>query len=141
MIQELGQPNGVEVVWTTIWRNAYGMLFKPEEEDRASRSMREAGPDAPSKTPEKPSTPIQSDELPATSKALTFHFAPANMASLVNPPLDDLPYGSDTWAILNAKASITPLRAAFMECPPESYRLGSEEGERGSLAPGRLFKL
>ncbi|KAG8852049.1 hypothetical protein FRB96_008967 [Tulasnella sp. 330] len=141
MIPELGQPNGIEVVWTTVWRNAYGMLFKPKEEEHASRSMREAGPDAPQKTPDKPSTPVQSDELPTGSTALSFHFAPANMTSLVNPPLDKLPYGSDTWAILNAKASVTPLRAAFMECSPESYRLSSEEGEKGSWVPGRPFKL
>ncbi|KAG9001927.1 hypothetical protein FRB94_000689 [Tulasnella sp. JGI-2019a] len=141
MIPELRQPNGVEVVWTTIWRNAYGMLFKRKEDDQTSIRMREAGPDAPDKTSSKPSTPIQSDGQAATSKRLTFHFAPANMAGLVNPPLDTLPYGSDTWAILNAKASITPLRAAFMECSLESFCLGNELAEKGSLVPGRPFKL
>lgn len=37
------------------------------------------------------------------------------MKHLVSPPLDKVPYGTDTWAVHHGKASVTPMRATF--CP------------------------
>jgi hypothetical protein len=45
---------------------------------------------------------------------LVFTFSP-DMKHLVSPPLDKVPYGTDTWAVHHGKVSVTPLRATF--CP------------------------
>lgn len=107
--------------------------------------MREAGPDAPPQTPRtsvagKLKEDAEPEELPMASKELSFHFSP-RMDGLVNPSPESLPHGSDAWAIHNAKASVTPLRAAFAESSADGLRLGTEQADRDSLLPGRLFRL
>jgi len=136
MIPELTDPKGMDVVWTHVWRNSYGQLFKEVKEDKETATVSEAGPDAP---PEAHPN-AASQEPSTTSKELSFHFAP-RIEGLVNPPLDSLPYGSDAWAIHHAKASVTPLRAAFAEASNDSLCLGTEQPEKESLLPGRPFKL
>ncbi|CAE6436985.1 unnamed protein product [Rhizoctonia solani] len=144
MVDELLQPEGMEVCWTTIWGNSYGRLFKLHNE--SDKKISRAGPDAPpstSTTPAQPNislhnqlqqgshngslTPNQSISTPDPHRVhtpsipvhlqrseLVFTFSP-EMQHLVSPPLDKLPYGTDTWAIHHGKASVTPMRAAF--CP------------------------
>lgn len=114
-------------------------LFKRQEEGEPSSKVRAAGPDA---TPSRPGTIVTtegSNELPTASENLLFKFAP-QIGPLVNPPFESLPHGSDGWAIHSAKASVTPLRAAFAEPGPSSMKLSTEEpGEE--LRVGRVFKL
>jgi len=138
MIEELRQPGGLEVVWTRVWRNNYGQLFKPKEEGRPSSRVQAAGPDAGSETPV--TVNGSSDELPATSGQLLFQFFP-KMDSLVNPPVDTLAHGTDAWAIHSARASVTPLRAAFAEPLLESYCFESEKHSDEEKLAGRVFKL
>ncbi|KAF8761881.1 Sure-like protein [Rhizoctonia solani] len=59
---------------------------------------------------------------------LVFTFSP-DMQNLVSPPLDKVPHGTDTWAVHNGKASVTPMRAAF--CPG---------GEGEDIAAGTIWK-
>ncbi|KAG9125820.1 hypothetical protein FRC07_006048 [Ceratobasidium sp. 392] len=129
MVDALLEPEGMEVCWTTIWNNSYGRLFKPQSETR--KQMSEAGPDA--QAPSVQSTPAQSPAplqpiahnnphdihtpaIPSHLKQsqLLFTFSP-DMKNLVSPPLDKVPYGTDTWAVHHEKASVTPMRATF--CP------------------------
>lgn len=81
-----------------------------------------------------------SEELPTTSGQLLFQFSP-KIDSLVNPPLDTLAHGTDAWAIHSARASVTPLRAAFAEPLLESFCFESEKDLGHDLKPGRVFKL
>ncbi|CUA73995.1 hypothetical protein RSOLAG22IIIB_01516 [Rhizoctonia solani] len=143
MVDELLQPEGMEIYWTSIWGNSYGRLFKPQNEngERISR----AGPDAPpsaTTTPAQPNVPlhnplqqgsqngsltpnqsitpnphrVHTPSIPVhlQRSELVFTFSP-EMQNLVSPPLDKVPYGTDTWAVHHGKASVTPMRAAF--CP------------------------
>ena len=59
---------------------------------------------------------------------LIFTFSP-EMKNLVSPPLDKIPYGTDTWAVHHGKASVTPLRATF-----------SAGGEGEEAVPGGVWK-
>ncbi|KAG8679666.1 hypothetical protein FRC09_018814 [Ceratobasidium sp. 395] len=129
MVDALLEPEGMEVCWTTIWNNSYGRLFKPQTEAR--KQVSEAGPDAqaPSaqSTPVQPAAPLQpvantnphdilTPAIPSHlhRSQLVFTFSP-EMKNLVSPPLDKVPYGTDTWAVHHGKASVTPMRATF--CP------------------------
>ncbi|KIO25778.1 hypothetical protein M407DRAFT_207567 [Tulasnella calospora MUT 4182] len=138
IVNELRQPEGLEILWTRIWRNSYGQLFKRKEDGRKTEVIREAGPDAPPEPPTSIKTSPSDSELPETSSALVFQFAP-RIDALVNPPLEMLPHGSDGWAMHYRKASVTPLRASFAEPLLESLCLATERGTEG-LGPGREFK-
>ena len=81
-----------------------------------------------------------SKDLPEASDELLFQFAP-KIDALVNPPFDSLPNGSDAWALHSAKASVTPLRAAFSEPGPRSMRFAAETVVDEDLRAGRVFKL
>jgi hypothetical protein len=90
-------------------------LFKPQSPAPESPTMSAAGPDAPSSPP--------SNSQPADSSAyspLTYHFSP-QMGQLVNPPMESLPEGTDSWTVHHGKASVTPLRATFAEPGQESW--------------------
>lgn len=152
MVDELLQPEGMEIRWTTIWSNSYARLFKHQNDTH--KEMSRAGPDAqaPSvaSTPAQPTVPLQSQALNAHPQPihphtpqpqdatttlqptntnphdihtpaipshlqhsqLVFTFSP-DMKHLVSPPLDKVPYGTDTWAVHHGMASVTPLRTAF----------------------------
>lgn len=66
MVDELLQPEGMEVCWTTVWGNSYGRLFKHQNE--TNKQFSGAGPDAqaPSvtSTPAQASVPLQTQPLP-----------------------------------------------------------------------------
>ena len=81
-----------------------------------------------------------------SAPSLTFRFAP-QMGSLVNPPIDSLPFGTDAWAVHHAKASVTPLRTNFAEPGAEGLMFGDEKIIESDLnrnenqgKPGRVWK-
>ncbi|KAJ7786337.1 hypothetical protein B0H16DRAFT_1490112 [Mycena metata] len=98
------------IIWTSMWRNSYGRLFK------AVATMSAAGPDT--LTVEEPSA--ESTSTGSTAGTLAFKFSPA-MDGLIHPEESSLPVGSDGWAMFKGYVSVTPLRAGFAE-PPEDTR-------------------
>jgi len=116
LIEDLLTDEGLKIIWTTMWRNSYGRLFKavsgstPEE---AQQSAGAAGPDA--LTTSAPSTEAIST---SSGNTLAFKFSPA-MDRLIRPEESSLPVGSDGWAMFKGWASVTPLRSSFAE-PPET---------------------
>lgn len=129
------------IVWTSIWRNAYGSLFKPHTLEQSNAEMPAGGPDAritasrsgpgdgvpqnsvpdisETKTPAKISSPPgPSDhkhgyEFHSHAPELVFKFAP-DMSGLIGRRVK-APPGSDAWAIERGWVSVTPLRATFAE--------------------------
>jgi tubulin---tyrosine ligase len=120
LIEDILSDQGLDIYWTTMWRNSYGRLFKniAEQHDESSSdkgTVSPAGPDAatnPTKTPTGPS-PQRTDDTD-----LLFKWAP-DMRGLIQPKEDELPVGSDGWAIHKGSVSVTPLRASFAEPPVE----------------------
>jgi tubulin--tyrosine ligase len=123
MIEQLLTDEGLTIVWTTMWRNSYGRLFKVVLPD-AKSSVSPAGPDLATADPvDETQCGI---EVPSEDVSpLVFRFAP-DMRGLINPLSTSVPVGSDGWAMLKGYVSITPLRASFAEplLPPEG------DGER-----------
>jgi len=135
MIEGLLSEEGMEAVFTRAWRIGYGRLFRPAVGSEETGRMRGAGPDAP------PASGAQTD--PATGseepdKPLTFHFAP-EMGPLIRPDVPSLPTGTDTWALHNGYASVTPLRAAFAE--PDDEALTLERASGGDRGAGTRLRL
>jgi broad specificity polyphosphatase/5'/3'-nucleotidase SurE len=100
--------DGMKIVWTRLWRNVYGRLFKHGEEAPTSEATvigQEGGQDS-----------------------LTFTFSP-DWNGLLHPTKDDLPYGTDAWGIHNNMATVTPLKATFGEPGAGSMGFGSEHKE------------
>ncbi|KAG8988634.1 hypothetical protein FRB90_002632, partial [Tulasnella sp. 427] len=139
IVNELRQPGGLDVIWTRVWRNNYGQLFKQKEVGKESELIREAGPDSAPEPPIRIKASSSDSELPEASNNLVFQFAP-NLDAIVDPPVESLPHGSDGWAMHFKKASVTPLRGSFAEPLLESLCLATESGAEG-LGPGREFKL
>lgn len=126
MIERLLSDEGLQIVWTTMWRNSYGRLFKalPNAEAASKQPpMSPAGPDS-SSNPGPTNSGSATQTSPKNASDLTFKFAP-KMEGLINPPLSSLPVGSDGWAMSEGHASVTPLRASFAEPPGKTH--GSED--------------
>ncbi|KAH8120382.1 sure-like protein [Phellopilus nigrolimitatus] len=168
MVDGLLNEKGIPVVWTTIWRNAYGRLFQAHMLDSRSADTQPAGgPDA-QLSPQTGSTEIRSKQagtpsdplLTSTSaihKAstpagqdghapeLVFKFAP-DMSGLIGPRIG-APIGSDAWAIEHGWASVTPMRASFAEPPisdvesSESVDVADPVADEDEMHGVRLFKL
>ncbi|KAF7320320.1 Sure-like protein [Mycena kentingensis (nom. inval.)] len=100
LIPDLLAEQSLKVMWTSMWRNHYGRLFKPVSS---------------------PSENVQSD----AASTLAFKFSPA-MDGLLQPDESLVPEGSDGWALLKGMASVTPLRASFAE-PPQREQLSAQE--------------
>jgi len=119
MIEGLLTDESLKILWTTMWRNSYGRLFKAVSgatPGTAQQSASAAGPDA--STADAPNTEETSS---ANSKdTLAFKFSPA-MEGLIHPDESSLPVGSDGWAMFKGYASVTPLRSSFAE-PSEDAR-------------------
>ncbi|KAJ7492595.1 survival protein sure-like phosphatase/nucleotidase [Mycena latifolia] len=112
---------GLKIVWTFMWRNSYGRLFKQlsDTTPTSSQQSNAAGPDA------LLTTDPSSINLEATSTSpqgpLVFKFSPA-MEDLIHPKESSLPVGSDGWAIFKGWASVTPLRSSFAEPADDTSR-------------------
>ena len=110
MVNALVSEEGMQVVWTKIWRNGYGRLFAPHklayDSDDPNPEMDPGGPDA-------PLSPVPR-QTAQHAKELVFKFAP-DMHGIVHPDLSSLPVGCDAWALAKGWASVTPLRASFAE--------------------------
>jgi tubulin---tyrosine ligase len=100
--------DGMKIVWTRLWRNAYSRLFKQEE----SASPTEA----------------TLNGQAAEQQPLVFTFSP-DWKGLLTPTKDDLPYGTDAWGIHSDMATVTPLKATFGEPGAGSMGFGSEHKE------------
>ncbi|GJE86092.1 survival protein sure-like phosphatase/nucleotidase [Phanerochaete sordida] len=135
MLESLLGPADIPIYWTRMWRNSYGRLFTEHVVSKPATSP--AGPDS-----------LDSNEqgiLPGTGgangtcKDLVFKFSP-EMGNLINPTADELPVGSDGWAIRNGWVSVTPMRAAFAEPPHEMGEtpLTQKELEQNALWKVRL---
>ncbi|KAJ7169877.1 survival protein sure-like phosphatase/nucleotidase [Mycena filopes] len=117
LVEGLLGDDSLPIIWSTMWRNSYGRLFKAVSSatpGKLERTMSAAGPDA----LEEPSA--ESMATASTAGTLAFKFSPA-MDGLIHPEESSLPRGSDGWALLKGYASVTPLRAGFAE-PPEDTR-------------------
>ncbi|KAJ6519843.1 survival protein sure-like phosphatase/nucleotidase [Mycena sanguinolenta] len=113
MVEGLLTDESLKILWTSMWRNSYGSLFKAvpgTTPATAPHSAMAAGPDA-----DAPST----EETPEAGKdTLAFKFAPS-MEGLIRPDESSLPVGSDGWAMFKGYASVTPLRSSFAEPPQD----------------------
>ncbi|KAJ6575139.1 survival protein sure-like phosphatase/nucleotidase [Mycena capillaripes] len=118
LIEDLLTDEGLKIIWTTMWRNSYGRLFKAVSSaapGEAQESASAAGPDALTTDAPRPEGTSTSSE-----NTLAFKFSPA-MEGLIHPDESSLPIGSDGWAMYKGFASVTPLRSSFAE-PPEDTR-------------------
>ncbi|KAJ6604674.1 survival protein sure-like phosphatase/nucleotidase [Mycena vulgaris] len=117
LVEGLLTDEGLKIIWTSMWRNSYGRLFKEVSGATPPINSQEpnaAGPDALT------TDPPSAEATVANSKGtLAFKFAPA-MDGLVHPDESSLPIGSDGWAIFKGWASVTPLRSSFAEPPSEA---------------------
>uniref|UniRef100_A0A0W0G3G3 Survival protein SurE-like phosphatase/nucleotidase domain-containing protein n=1 Tax=Moniliophthora roreri TaxID=221103 RepID=A0A0W0G3G3_MONRR len=121
LIQELLTKMGLNIYWTTMWRNSYGRLFKQIPTTGVPAKVNPAGPDAITSA----TRPVKEDsDMP--SGDLVFKWWP-QMEGLIRPPASSLEPGSDGWAIHQGCASVTPLRASFAE-PPHVLDDNSIEG-------------
>ncbi|PWN45885.1 sure-like protein [Ceraceosorus guamensis] len=89
-------------VYTTMWDSIYGQLYQPFK----------AQPTAQSDLPSTSSSAHTPSHAPAPASKV--HFSPV-MTSLLNPPLEALPEGTDIWALMNGLISVTRLSPRFME--------------------------
>lgn len=113
MIEELLSSEGIPTVWTSIWRNSYGQLFKALSTVDTSRGISPAGPDSNSNVDAAEDQPAA--ELPPRKKGnLMFKFSP-DLNDILTPPPSSIPVGSDGWAMSKGYASVSPLRACFAE--------------------------
>ncbi|KAF7347813.1 Sure-like protein [Mycena venus] len=110
LIEGLLTDEGLKIIWTTMWRNSYGRLFKAvsgETPGTAQQSANAAGPDA-------SMADAQGVQETSSVDTLAFKFSPA-MEGLIHPDESSLPVGSDGWAIFKGYASVTPLRSSYAE--------------------------
>lgn len=113
MIEELLTDEGLPTMWTSMWRNSYGQLFKAlsTAEASADYGVSPAGPDSNAGAAE--DTP-DAEKVPKNVVNLMFKFSP-DLSYLITPPPSSVPVGSDGWAMFKGYASVTPLRACFAE--------------------------
>ena len=115
LVEGLLLDTGLKVVWTTMWRNSYGQLFRnvsSPDTPQTRGTVRSVGPDPlmDGNVVRKP-VPVQTEP-----SELAFKFAP-DMKDLITPAASSLPPDSDAWAIHQGWACVTPLRACFGEPP------------------------
>jgi len=130
MVDGLQAPGGMPVLWTRVWRNTYGRLFKAQGRvAHPTSGVPAAGPDAFTKEGEG-KVDVRREEV----NDLTFKFAP-DMTGLIGARPEELPEGSDGWAMEKGWASVTPFRASFAE--PTAVEIFPE----GASLNDRILKL
>ncbi|CAE6452334.1 unnamed protein product [Rhizoctonia solani] len=115
LTSQLLRPDGMEVCWTTLRSNSYGQLFRRQQGDigmdhAESDTVLSATTNSnqPNMSLDNQLQPRSEPHLQRSKLAFTFVYSP-DMRNLAHPPLD----GTDTWAIINGRASVTPMCAAF----------------------------
>jgi len=121
MVPSLVKPEGLQIVWTRLWRNAYGRLF----ESQPTLRPKEHAPHPEIQTKAEDPSEVKSTAENEADDRLVFTFNP-DFKDLIHPELSTLPIGTDAWAIHNDLVSVTPLRASFAEPGAGSMGLGSE---------------
>jgi hypothetical protein len=111
MIEEILSNGGLQIVWTTMWRNSYGRLFEAVPSPEAPVEQYEAGLDSPNNAP---ANDMQLGVLAQNVSNLVFRFAP-DLRRIVSPAPASVPVGSDGWAMGQGYVSVTPLRASLAE--------------------------
>lgn len=139
MIDTLQSDGSMPVVWTRMYRNTYGQLFKKHEQKEESREtgVKPGGPDANIHAERGNEGSASRTDPLEHAKELVFSFSPTNMQALINPPISSLPIGTDTWALALGWASVTPLRASFAETPGPASSMGFPEDELVDETAGR----
>ncbi|KAJ7706154.1 survival protein sure-like phosphatase/nucleotidase [Mycena rosella] len=114
LVEGLLTDEGLKILWTSMWRNSYGCLFKDVSGATPTtvQPSSAAGPDA-------LDLPNAEAASSSSSGTLAFKFSPT-MDGLIRPDESSLPVGSDGWAIFKGCASVTPLRSSFAEPPGEA---------------------
>jgi 5'/3'-nucleotidase SurE len=107
----LSEP-GLDVYWTSLWRNRYGKLFK--DANKTSRKDEEA-----TKNSDVP-TGATLERVDQKEGTLHFKWAP-DLRSIIRPAEDTVSPGSDAWALLRDAVSVTPLKAAFAEASHDAF--------------------
>jgi tubulin--tyrosine ligase len=102
LVEGLLTDEGLKIMWTSMWRNSYGRLFKavpPATPASVQPSASAAGPNA--------LVPSDSSiaESSTSSGALAFKFSPA-MEGLIHPDESRLPIGSDGWAMFKGATDL-----------------------------------
>ncbi|TFK30464.1 cytoplasm protein [Coprinopsis marcescibilis] len=121
LIEGLLSQEDLKIYWTNIWRNSYGRLFKNVASDSKSPDKLVINPAGPDSSVDPQTQPRQRlDPVAPPEGDLLFKWAP-DMGNLIQPSPNDLPVGSDGWAIHNGWVSVTPLRASFAEAPLLAY--------------------
>jgi len=116
LIEELLSDEGLKIYWTNMWRNSYGRLFKNVSGSHNHATVNPAGPDAATDASAKPRSPTAEEER----GPLLFKWSP-DVMNLINPSANEVPVGSDGWAIHGGCVSVTPLRACFAEPPTTAF--------------------
>lgn len=117
LVEVLLTDEGLKIIWTSMWRNSYGRLFKAvsaESPTSDHQSPTAAGPDAATANPPGSET--------TSADTLAFKFSPA-MEGLIHPEESSLPIGSDGWAMFKG------INIRFPRCCAADFR---RLGERHS---------
>lgn len=129
MIPALLSDNGLDIIWTRLWRNVYGRLFQQEEKQASEKEARTAA-----QTKAEPVHGLNQALLETAAEEesrLVFIFKP-DFQNLVSPSIDSLPVGTDAWALHHDCVSVTPLRASFAEPGPGSMGFGRDWSEHSA---------
>ncbi|KIJ68427.1 hypothetical protein HYDPIDRAFT_173154 [Hydnomerulius pinastri MD-312] len=129
MIEQLTK--GLDVYWTTMWRNSYGRLFKAVPTvSETKREVPREGPDSVTSGGD-----LGRDTVAETIGTLAFKFAP-DIQPLITPDLSFVPTGTDGWAFGHGHASVTPMRACFAGA--NSEEVGQVGSSLNQEAPRKL---
>ncbi|KZP23606.1 hypothetical protein FIBSPDRAFT_858152 [Athelia psychrophila] len=133
MIEQLLDEEGLQIEWTSMWRNSYGRLFKTlsRSQEALNEGSSKAGPDGPhadSSGGSKGATDVDANAI----NNLVFKFS-SDLTNSLTPHPSSIPLGSDGLAFAKGAVSVTPLRASFAE------PLARPEGDDGNL--NRIWKM
>ncbi|WVQ86324.1 5'/3'-nucleotidase SurE [Cryptococcus gattii] len=149
LVEQYLEKGSRKAVYTELWKNAYGSLFKPTTRDHThfdpaddpdqGNATTEHQPNKPQAAPVPAHTKTSdgtpgpaalptpsSTPAPATAqqqRQLKFRFDP-NLQPVLFPSEDTLTEGTDAWALAKGYVSVTPLRAEY-NCVPVA-QFGSE---------------
>ncbi|KAJ7103509.1 survival protein sure-like phosphatase/nucleotidase [Mycena belliarum] len=117
LVEGLLTDEGLKIMWTCMWRNSYGRLFKDVSGATTDKVLQMNATGSGALLPTHP----PDGDATSSNGTLAFKFSPA-MEGLIHPEESSLPVGSDGWAMFKGYASVTPLRSGFAEPAGEATR-------------------